>query len=159
MAATDRERQLTSRGEDDLGFGCQQFHQHCEERGIRHPDHILHSPWERTTQTAGIVAAAFTHAELVASTALKPGADIPDVDRLLDGLLTDFGAEGSQQHHVALVSHQPLVSRLIDYYLDSPGQVPPLTPGALAVLSLDVAGRGTAQLLFWSMPPQYEEMR
>ena len=151
-AVSDRQRTLTGTGEDDVGFGCQQFHEACRLRGIDHPGTILHSPWVRTTQTADILATAFTHATLASSEALQPGSDVHDVDRMLQPL---FAADETPSH-LALVSHQPLVSRLVDHLLGEVGVVPPLTPGGLACLELEAPARGCGRLLFWALPPEYE---
>ena len=148
----DRLRELTGEGTDDVGFACHHFHDICQQRDLVHPDLILHSPWVRTTQTADIIATAFTHAALRPLEALQPGSGIPAVDAALGALQEDHSAP----QHVVLVSHQPLVSRLLDHYLGEPGRVPSLSPGALAALELDVPARACAQLLFWALPPEYE---
>jgi phosphohistidine phosphatase len=151
-AASDRRRELTDRGIDDIGFACPQFHAACEARQLPSPDLILHSPWLRTAQTAGIIASAFTHAQLRSHQALQPGSGPPQVDSLLESLLCGEDCP----RHLLLVSHQPLVSRLVERYLGEPGQVPVLSPGGLASLELDAAGPGVGRLLFWAMPPEYE---
>ena len=151
-AASDRRRELTDRGTDDIGFACPQLHAACEARQLPPPDLILHSPWLRTTQTADIIASAFTHAQLRSHAALQPGSAPPQVDRLLESLL---GGEAGPRH-LLLVSHQPLVSRLVERYLGEPGQVPALSPGGLATLELEAVGPGAGRLLFWAMPPEYE---
>ncbi len=149
-AATDRQRQLTDRGTDDVAFGCHRFHDTCAERGLPHPDRILHSPWVRTTQTADIVASAFTHAGMQSFESLMPGMAVGDVDDALQAL----GGEAGQ--HLVLVTHQPLVSRLVDHYLGERGRVPSLSPGGYAVLELAAAASGCGSLLFWALPPEYE---
>ena len=151
MAASDRLRELTAQGRDDVGLGCHQFHQHCESRGIEHPALILFSEWGRTTQTAEIIANAFNHARLQRCPALIPGRSVEDVDAELEALL-----EANKEAHVILVSHQPLVSMLVDYYLAAPGSVPPLVPGGQATLELEIAGRGCGSLCFSAQPPGYE---
>jgi len=152
QAFSDRRRELNERGTDDIGFACQQFHRACEARQLPHPQLILHSPWVRTTQTAEILDAAFTHAALRAHESLQPGAGIGDVDALLEQLLLSPQCP----EHLLLVSHQPLVSRLVDHYLGEPGRVPPLSPGGLAALDLAAATAGGARVLFWALPPEYE---
>ena len=149
----DRMRELTGDGEDDVGFGCHQFHDICHARGLAHPDLVLHSPWVRASQTADIIATAFTHANMKPLPALQPGS----TPRTVDAALAELQAAAEPAGHVLLVSHQPLVSRLVDHYLGDPGQVPGLSPGALACLELEVAARGCGQLLFWAFPPEYAE--
>mgnify|MGYP001825379912 FL=1 len=151
-AFTDRERELTGRGTDDVGFGCQQFQEVCNERGLPLPDLSLYSAWVRTTQTADIIASAFSHAQRRATRSLIPGSTPADVDSMLE----QHFATRPQPVHVVLVSHQPLVSRLADHYLDDGGRVPSLSPGGLVSLALDVAATGCGQLLFWALPPGYE---
>jgi len=150
--AIDRQRNLTISGRDDVGFGCRQFHEACVSWGIPHPTRILYSPYVRTSQTAEIVAGAFTHAVITAEEALQPGSKVTAVDAAVSRCETSGGAP----QHLLLVSHQPLVSQLVEHYLGEEGVVPPLQPGGLATLSLDVAAAGCGQLLFWAMPPEYE---
>ncbi len=150
-AISDRKRELTGRGTDDIGYGCHQFHDSCSARGIEHPQLILYSEWVRTTQTADIIASAFTHADKRSERALMPGSVVADVDRALATLL-----DVDPPEHLLLVSHQPLVSRLVDHYLADPGRVPGLSPGGLACLQLDTPARGCGELLFWALPPAYE---
>jgi phosphohistidine phosphatase len=150
-AAVDRDRELTVAGRDDVGFGCHQFHHACRVRNIAHPDHILYSPWVRTVQTAEIVASAFTHATVAPDAALQPGSKVAAVDRALSGMVK--GPGGNQ--HVLVVSHQPLVSQLVDHYLGDDGSVPPIPPGGLVTLSLDMPAADCGKLLFWAFPPEF----
>tara|TARA_R110002110_G_scaffold66978_1_gene183075 strand:+ start:181034 stop:181537 length:504 start_codon:yes stop_codon:yes gene_type:complete len=151
-AATDRVRELTGTGTDDVGFGCHQFHDTCENRRLPPPDVILHSPWVRTRQTADIIATAFTHAAKRDCEGLAPDSGINDVEDAVSQLLDrDPGLE-----HVLLVMHQPLVSSVITRWLGDHSRVPALCPGGVASLSLLHPGPGCAQLLFWSFPPEYE---
>lgn len=151
-AATDRLRELTDRGTEDVGFGCHHFHQECEAKGIPHPELLLYSEWVRTTQTAEIIGLAFNHAMREQCPALIPGRRPADVERALTSRLQ----EGPQLEHVLLVSHQPLVSALVDYLVGDYGSVPPLIPGGLATLEMDVPAAGCASLRFCAQPPNYE---
>lgn len=151
-AATDRMRELTDRGRDDIAFGCHQFHQLCEERKISHPECLLYSEWVRTTQTAEIIGSAFNHASRECSDALKPGRSVADAENELSNRLRS----GAAPQHVLLISHQPLVSRLVDHLLGDPGAVPPLQPGGFATLALETPAYGCASRLFSAQPPNYE---
>ncbi len=151
QASRDYERTLTDRGCDDVGYGAQHFHRHCESRDVPHPDSIRYSPWTRTRQTADIVSAAFTHATSVEDARIQPGAGLDEAFALIE----DEHGNGTCEH-LLLVSHQPLVSMMIDSLLGDSGRVPPLSPGGLAVLELEVAAPGSASLCFWSLPPEYE---
>ena len=150
-AATDRQRPLTDSGRDDIGYGCHQFHEHCEAKSLPAPGLVLYSEWQRTTETADIIASAFTHARCERSPALIPGSRVEQVDAALEQYLADRHCP----EHVLLVSHQPLVSTLVDYYLGEAGRVAPLVPGGLATLRLDVPAAACASLLFSAQPPQY----
>lgn len=148
----DRLRELTDAGRDDIGFGSQRFHEACVANNILHPQAILHSPLVRTSQTADIIAAAFTHASVIAVPTLQPGNKPSTVDKELSRFV-DFRL---QQQHIVLVSHQPLVSHLVEYYLGGSGSVPFLTPGGLVSLALDVLAPTGGSLLFWALPPAFE---
>jgi phosphohistidine phosphatase len=89
---------------------------------------------------------------LCAHSALQPGAGPAVVEALLQQECERLG----QDDHLVLVSHQPLVSRLVEHYLGQSGQVPSLSPGGLATLALETASVGGARLLFWALPPEYE---
>ncbi len=147
----DRLRKLTNAGREDVGFGCRQFEHACKLKNIAPLTTILHSPWVRTTQTADIIVAAFCAARITPETALRPGSPLSAVDGLLSALAADSAVQ-----HALLVSHQPLVSQLVDHWLGDAGSVPSLPPGGLATLSFDVAVPACATLLFWSFPPAYE---
>ena len=151
-AASDRLRELTVRGAADVDFACHRFHDICHARGIPKPGLVLHSAWVRTTQTADIIASAFTHAGLSPNKALQPGGSIEAVDAALVPITV---AESNVQH-VVLVSHQPLVSYLVDYYLGCMGRVPSLSPGGLVTLDLPLPAVDCGLLLFWALPPEYE---
>jgi len=105
----------------------------------------------RTTQTADIIATAFSAAQITPESALRPGSPLSAVDALLSALAADSAVQ-----HAVLVSHQPLVSQLVDHWLGDAGKVPSLPPGGLVTLSFDVAVPACATLLFWSFPPAYE---
>ena len=154
-AASDRERELTDAGMDDVGFACRQFHDACRARQIPQPDRILHSPWVRTNQTADIIAAAFTHATLAPTEVLQPGSDV----KAVNNTLVEIGTGQDPQEHVLLVSHQPLVSYLLDHYLGESAVAPSLPAGGLATLALDTPARDCGRLLFWALPPEFKAAR
>ena len=151
-APTDRQRELTDSGFDDIGFGCRQMHTALEARGMPAPDRVLFSPWLRTRETAEIIAAAFTHARSRELEDLRPGSTVAAVEVALG----DICAGDPVPAHLVLVSHQPLVSRLVDHYLGGRHPVPPLSPGALVTFTLDVPARDCGVLRFWAVPPDYE---
>ncbi len=161
MAASDRQRELTARGRNDIALGAQCFLAHCAAVGLGLPAEVLHSPWRRTMQTAARIASAISDGRRRELEALWPGSDIDRVDAALTVLAAKSAqsAEPNDEAHHLLVSHQPLVTRLIDYYLGQPGYVPALPPGGLAVLRMDTPAPACAELLFWMLPPAYEAAR
>lgn len=84
--------------------------------------------------------------------ALQPGASLAGVDIFLASRI----AATSAPAHLLLVSHQPLVSRLVDYWSDTCGRVPPLSPAAFVTLEIDIPARGCGRLVFWASPPLFE---
>ena len=117
---------------------------------VPHPDTILHSPLVRASQTADIIAAAFTHANVTAVQALQSGTKVVAVDEAV----SRFIDTGYHQQHMLLVSHQPLVSNLVEYYLEG-GSAPFLAPGGLVTLSMGCLAPACGRLLFWAFPPEY----
>ena len=158
-ASSDKQRELSDKGFDDIGFGCHQFHHALTARGIPAPDLLLYSPWVRTRETADIIASAFTHAPSRELDALRPGSSVQRVESALVEMAKNGGnpdSDTSAPAHVVLVSHQPLVSQLVDYFLDTAGSVPSLSPGALVTFELSSPARACGELRFWAVPPEYQ---
>lgn len=151
-ARSDRDRALTTRGANDIKHGCHQFQAACEAKNFGRPQAILHSPYTRTVETANILASNFKGASIKPLRVLEPGNDVAGVEAALDEQLL----QGKAADHIILVSHQPLVSYLLNYLLGEAGRVPSLSPGALATVELDTTGQGCACLAFWAMAPKYE---
>ena len=152
LAVTDEARELTANGADDVSYGSHQINRHCESRAIPVPEEILHSPLVRTFQTAEIIDAAFSHATMTESGDLAPGGSVDGVEKLVARAFAD----NSRLQHLVLVSHQPLVSYLVNHWLGERGRVPPLSPGGFASLEMEVPAAACAELIFWSLPPDYE---
>jgi phosphohistidine phosphatase SixA len=151
-APTDRQRELTGKGLDDIGFGCHQFSLALQARGMAAPDLILYSPWVRTEQTAEVVSSAFTHARTRELGALQPGGTVAMVESAVAAQQASVPCPA----HLVLVSHQPLVSELLAHFLGAPGEVPSLSPGALATVELSTPAWACAVLHFWAVPPEYQ---
>lgn len=148
----DFERTLTSKGRDNISLGARKFCESLLNRNLPEPSLILYSQWLRTTQTAQIVSSRLPHASLESTESLAPGATQSDVNTALSSIL----ARDRIVEHVMLVSHQPLVAELADYYLGYPNSVPGLSPGALFTIEIEVPAQDCAALLFWAAPPNYE---
>jgi len=151
-APTDFQRTLTDRGIDDITNAGTKFSESLENKNLPHPGLILYSEWVRTTQTAQIISRYFPSARLEPDNSLVIGATLAQVDQSLVAI----AGERKPEQHVMLVSHQPLVSELADYYLGFPNTVPGLSPGSLVSMRLEYPGANCASLLFWSAPPNYE---
>lgn len=154
-APTDFERELSSKGEDDVGFGTHQFMQVCQQRNLPAPDVIVHSALVRTTLTAEIIAGVFSHALMMPAKGLQPGATVSDAIAIIAAHIASEPAPA----HLVLVSHQPLVSQLATFLTLEAGRAPSLNPGGLVTLEVTLPGAGGADLLFWSLPPEYEAAR
>lgn len=151
-AAEDRLRELTARGERDIGRGAQRLRAICERREVPLPDALWYSRWRRTTRTAELIAAACPGLSPVSEEALIPGCSPADVERVLEPLWQG----GTPPRHLVLVSHQPLVSRLVDFLTGQRGAIPSHPPGGLVTLSVDAPAAVGAGLLWWAFPPDYE---
>ncbi len=154
-APSDRERELTPLGREQLIEGCKHYHRACQFAGLPLPGLLMHSPWLRTTQTARLIGNELLNVPIDSCEDLAPGRHIGDVTAVLAEVLATPG----HPEHLCLVSHQPLVSRLIDHLSGDNGRVPPLVPGGLAVLELELPEAGCAHNVFWAMPPLYEAQK
>lgn len=152
-ASSDRLRELTQAGRDALQTGCQHFKDLCEQLQLGVPDRVLYSEWLRTTQTAELIAGSLGGLPRAPCDALLPGRS----PAMVNADLEENWPEGSARH-LLLVSHQPLVSALVDFYLDDAGRVAPMLPGAMTTLEMDVFARGCATLKFSAQPPLFKVM-
>lgn len=131
--AQDPTRRLSPKGEADIQALGRNWQQSL-------PDVCLASPYQRTQQTASLLKQALGFKTITTCEHLTPEANI---ELLLAMLLKQQG------QHILLVSHQPLVSRLLAllvaghsrYALDYPMQ-----PGSCASLNIEVLAAGLASL-------------
>jgi len=154
-APQDSLRTLTAQGREDVSLAAHKLLAVTGQSHLSAPALILYSEWLRTKQTAQIVAEKMPEASLQAADALVPGGTQAEVDALLEHICTTENAVD----HALLVSHQPLVSELADYYLGQAGLIPPLSPGSLVTMEMEVPAYGCASLRFQLMPPNYEAIR
>ena len=134
-APRDRDRALTPKGVDALGRAVLRFQDTIGANNLPSVTNVMTSPWLRTRQTGDILGTALA-VNPRAVDWLSPSASIDDA-----GLLF----EGSVGHRI-LVSHQPLVSELLWYWLDS-RDLPPLAPGGWASISIADHGQGLGALI------------
>ena len=102
-AGSDAQRQLTAKGITDTNLQMQRL----VEQGFK-PDVIMHSPFVRTTQTAEICQQHFPDATLSAKSGLMHSAQPEQVPMLWQNY-----------DSILLVSHMPLVARLLLYLIPS----------------------------------------
>jgi len=145
----DQSRALTEQGVLDIEHGARAFGARLRHYDLPPPTLVLFSRWLRTTQTADAICGALPGVASGTLKALIPDSDVAGVD---DALVDYTGKET----HIVLVSHQPLVSALIDRCLGTRGEVPVLSPGAYAVLDTPWFTPGFATLLWWASPPDYQ---
>lgn len=135
FSASDRQRQLTARGRDEVKAVV---HRHKHE--LSEVETIFASPYDRAQQTAGVVSQTFPSIPLQTLDIITPDHSPNDVLKFL-----------CQQHDSStflLVSHQPLVSELVAELCDVPTQSISMPTAALASIVLDPIGRGMGQLQF-----------
>lgn len=148
----DLERTLSASGRDDIATGSRSFAAALIRRGLAPPTQLFHSRWVRTAQTAQIICNHLPEGVAVNElAALIPGSSRTGVEASL-ALAEAARNDGA---HLVLVSHQPLVSSLIDSWLGERGEVPSLQPGAFAVLDMPVVAAGCATLCFYAVPPAF----
>jgi len=151
-APRDADRALTTRGRDDVSRGAAALAHTCGRRGVVPPDALWFSRWRRTRETAGIIVEGLDLSVSESAEVLIPGAS-PDA---VENSLVTLWERGTPPAHLVLVSHQPLVSALVDRWLGSPGVAPSLPPGGLVTLELASPTQGAGRLCWWAFPPLFE---
>ncbi len=134
-APRDEDRPLTANGEVTLASAAIDFSQQLLQSALPAADVCRVSPLLRTRQSAAILCA---HWQCVANlcAALAPGTSINEPSLWLNNAAA----------HQVLVSHQPFVSDLLNYWLDEP-TLDWLQPGGWATVELRAATRGGGSLL------------
>jgi phosphohistidine phosphatase SixA len=111
------------------------FQDTLEEKSLPSVSGVLTSPWLRTRQTAEILGVALKVSPREEGW-LAPSAAVADAAPIFE----------SPVEHLLLVSHQPLVSELLWYWLDSTS-LAPLAPGGRASLWIADHGQGLGTLV------------
>lgn len=143
-APSDRERQLTARGEL-----CARNAGRYLARERWQPDLWLSSPYARAAQTARCVAESFAAAEINEIDTFAPNNSPADVAAALNVAAAD---------RVILFSHQPLVGRFLGWLLhDDPQQQPPMDTASMCCVQFDGCVAGAAELLWHLHAAAYSE--
>ena len=135
-AATDEARALTPRGREEVVAMAQDYAVWAGESALGPVSLLLHSPYQRTVQTAALLAEVLGAGSLRADPSLAPGA-YPEA----------FSENDYTGHeHIVMVSHQPFVSQAIALWTDDV-TLAPLAPGGYSMLEITCLARGGATLL------------
>lgn len=123
-----------------------------EVRGLRAVDvsidHILTSPYQRTEQTAALLAAGLSPAPAVsACAALRPGGRFEDV---LHDVCAALHAGATA---VALVGHEPSIGNIAGRLVGATHPIP-FKKGAVCRVDFDGAAKPGAGWLAWFLPPR-----
>ena len=97
---------------------------------------LLHSPYQRTVETAALLDELLRPGSLKVDPSLTPGA-YPEA-------FSDNDYSGHE--HIVMVSHQPFVSQAISNWTDDV-TLAPLAPGGWSALEITCLARGGATLL------------
>lgn len=146
MAPRDSERELSERGRADIRLAGNFLAANSYTA-----DSCLVSPYIRTQQTSKILGSQIELGECSTTEALVPEAN-------LDSSLVAIDA--SYQGALALISHQPLVSKLVAWCLTGNSrdcQVLPLPPGGMAYIEMEIFAAGCGRLSWLRIPPDYTE--
>lgn len=132
LTTIDEARRLTEKGRSDT----QHVLQNCVKK-MQPLDQLWASPLVRAQQTAAIAAPFFPHLQVHTSDLLTPEASLT---ALLDWLTR------STRTSVMLVSHQPLVGRLVDELCGKPPGYYAMDTSSFAAISLFKVGIGMGDL-------------
>jgi phosphohistidine phosphatase len=147
-AATDAERNLTAVGRRQ----AERAGQRLQALGFR-PDKILVSPYHRAQQTCEAVLTAFPLATqgVVQHTVamLEPESDPAEIIATINQ---------AADNNLLLISHQPLVSKLVGLLAEGNMRSgPPIAPASMVMLSGDSAARACMDLQWVRHAPDFED--
>lgn len=134
----DAQRQLVERGREDLGVVLDSSSQDLQE-----VEEIWVSPLVRAQQTAKIASAHLPSVNIRTTTLLLPEANLAE---LIQALYTSKCAS------LLLVSHQPLVSELVEALCGRAPGYYPMDTSALAYVHCDPPGVGLGELRWLRQP-------
>lgn len=137
-SATDAARQLTDKGRNDV----ERVGEWLAERDLA-IQHIIASPYVRAQQTAAMLATKLGYdSALKTEPRLQPNAN--------PNAVVQFAAT-FESDAILLVSHQPLVGRLLNLLVDK-DDLPVFMPACCAVIEADVVAAGCAVLVSFTYP-------
>lgn len=136
FATTDEVRALTPRGREEVVAMAKGYVAWAGVSGLGLVSLLLHSPYQRTVETAELLGEQ-----------LRPGSQKVDPS-LAPGAYPEAFSENdySGHEHIVMVSHQPFVSQAIAVWVDDV-TLAPLAPGGYSTLEVTCLDRGGATLL------------
>lgn len=129
---TDEARQLTAKGRSDV---ARVIKSSLEDLGEL--THLWVSPLVRAQQTAEVVGPLIGNVEPYSTELLVPEADPQQLFRQL---------QISECQALLLVSHQPLVSKILDALCGTANGYHSMATSSLACIDIDVIAQGTGKL-------------
>ena len=135
-AATDEARALMPRGREEVVAMAQDYAVWAGESALGPVSLLLHSPYQRTVETAALLGELLRPGSQKVDPSLAPGA-YPEA-------FSDKDCSGHE--HIVMVSHQPFVSQAISFWTDDV-TLAPLAPGGWSALEITCLARGGATLL------------
>ena len=143
LANSDRERELTNSGRDQLGKAAA-----CLSTLKMSFDQVWVSPYRRTEQTANELVSVIGKASRYKQDILVPESDPAAVVEAI---------EQSALESLLIVSHQPLVSALVGLLVDAdPRLGPPMSPASMAYINTDIVLPGCGALKWLRHAPHFD---
>ncbi len=137
----DSERPLTAEGHEKLRRVLKRA-----RRADLEPSLILSSPYRRAMETAAVAAEILAYAgEIVRTRALVPEATPFDAWEEIRGRKTE--------RSILLASHEPLMSSMVSFLLDSPALRVDMKKAALVRIDCERFGPKADGLLKWMLTP------
>ena len=138
---SDAERKLTAAGRDEVRGAAE-----CARRARVAPTLILTSPYVRAVETAEIAAEVLKYAGgIVRTDALIPSGSPQQVWNEIRSRRDEM--------QILLAGHEPLLSQLASYLLNSPALQIEMRKAALVRIDLDRFAPDPGGILKWMAPP------
>jgi len=137
----DAERALTDEGREKL----RRVLKRARSAGVE-PSLILSSPYRRALETAAVAAEALGYqGKVVRTRALEPEAPPYDAWEEI--------RKRSEERSILLASHEPLMSSMVAFLLDSPALSVDMKKAALVRVDCERAGAEPRGVLKWMLTP------